>query len=270
MKQLAISGIVLMASILMLSLFVAQGREGVRAGSTPAAPSPSGSTGSTTSGSSGGTTGSTGTVTPPSTHTPNTGTPVYQPNLQGTSFYSFNSYYNWNNYYSYLLTQFNLNPLYFDRFYRNSEPLITPAILKLTLREPIRLSSEILDSVDQLQEMLDAAPEGTQTDRQALVEKSRHIRELAKQIRRNQTLTNYDLRENKNLYGETGQDAFSPEAMQKLRGMATDLDHQLRDMYRQSSTSTVSVDSYKQPSLESLVKGIEKICKDIEAQSKKL
>ena len=103
-------------------------------------------------------------------------------------------------------------------------------MLKLTLREPIRLSSEMLDSIDRLQEMLEAGLSGASTDRQALVEKSRHIRELAKRIRQNQTLSYIDLRENKNLYNNGEHDAFSPEAMQKLRGMATDLDKQLRNM----------------------------------------
>ena len=176
----------------------------------------------------------------------------------------------WNNYYSYLSSSFDVNPVYFDRFYRNTEPLITPVMLKLTLREPIRLSSEMLDSIDRLQEMLEAGHSGASTDRQALLEKSRHVRELAKRIRQNQTLSYIDLRKNKNLYKSGEHDAFNPEAMQKLRSMATDLDRQLRNMDRQASTSTVSVESYQEPSLESLTKGIEKICKVIETYSKRL
>jgi hypothetical protein len=176
----------------------------------------------------------------------------------------------WNNYYSYLSSNFDVNPVYFDRFYRNTEPLITPVMLKLTLREPIRLSSEMLDSIDRLQEMLEAGHSGASTDRQALLEKSRHVRELAKRIRQNQTLSYIDLRKNKNLYKSGEHDAFNPEAMQKLRSMATDLDRQLRNMDRQASTSTVSVESYQEPSLESLTKGIEKICKVIETYSKRL
>jgi hypothetical protein len=258
-----------LAFILMMPLHEAQSKEGVRSGGESAArdvrPSPH-----TSAGAGGGGHASTGIASASSGSTSNAGTAVYQPNLRGSSFRTFNSYYMWNNYYSYLSSNFALNPVYFDRFYRNTEPLITPVMLKLTLREPIRLSSEMLDSIDRLQEMLEAGLSGASTDRQALVERSKHIRELAKRIRQNQTLSYIDLRENKNLYSNGEHDAFSPEAMQKLRGMATDLDKQLRNMDHQASTSTVSVESYKEPSLESLTKGIEKICKEIETYSKRL
>ena len=253
---------------LMLPLHEAQGKDGVRSGEPvgpDARPSPH-----EAAGTGGGGSVATGIATPSVGSTSNTGTAGYQPDLRGSSFQNSNSYYTWNNYYSYLSTHFDLNPVYFDRFYRNTEPLITPVMLKLTLREPIRLSSEMLDSIDRLQEMLEAGLSGASTDKQSLVEKSRHIRELAKRIRHNQTLSYIDLRENKNLYNNGEHDTFSPEAMQKLRGMATDLDRQLMNMYRQSSTSTISVGSYKEPSLESLTKGIEKICKVIETYSKRL
>jgi hypothetical protein len=269
MKRLTAFIGICLAFILMLPLHEAQGKEGVRRGGASAAPdvrpSPHTSAGAGSVGHA-----STGNASASSGSTSNAGTAVYQPNLRGSSFRTFNSYYMWNNYYSYLSSNFALNPVYFDRFYRNTEPLITPVMLKLTLREPIRLSSEMLDSIDRLQEMLEAGLSGASTDKQALMEKSRHIRDLAKRIRQNQTLSYIDLRENKNLFNDGEHDAFSPEAMQKLRGMATDLDRQLRNMYRQASTSTVSVESYKEPSLESLTKGIEKICKVIETHSKRL
>jgi hypothetical protein len=268
MKLLSVRGSIFMACVLMLSPFAAQGKDGIPAGAGPATPNPghTASSAPSAAGGGGGAVASTGATTSSVGHTANSGTVVYSPDLRGTSFQTFDSYYTWNNYYSYLSTHFDVSPVYFGRFYRNSEPLITPVMLKLTLREPIRLSSEMLDSIDQLQEIF----ESDRSDRQALVEKSKRIRELAKQIRRNQTLSNFDLRENKKLYSQREHAALSPEAMQELRRMATDLDRQLRDMYRQSSTSTVSVDSYKEPSLESLTKGIEKICKGIETQSKKL
>jgi hypothetical protein len=196
---------------------------------------------------------------------------VVQPNLSGTSFQNYNTYYNWNNYYSYLWTHYNLNPLYFHRFYRNFEPLVTPEMLKVTLREPIRLSSDMLDSIDELEGMLAQNPSASPADRLALQEKSKHIRELAKQIRRNQTLANYDIRKNENLFKNEGDlRSHGPEALNKLREMAVDLDRQLRNMYSQSSTSTVSVDSYSEPSIESLAKGIEKLCKAIEQSSKRI
>jgi hypothetical protein len=270
MKYLAAFAAVCLAFTLMLPSHEAQGKDGIRAGGEPAGPS-AGPAAPARAGVGGGAPATTGaTATPAVGYTPNSGTVVYQPDLRGTSFQTSNSYYIWNNYYSYLSTHFDVSLVYFDRFYRNTEPLITPVMLKLTLREPIRLSSEMLDLIDQLQEMLEADLSGASTDKQALAEKSRHIRELAKRIRRNQTLSYVDLREDKNLYNQGEYDAPSPEAMQRLRGMATDLDRQLRNMYRQSSTSTVSVDSFKEPSLESLTKGIEKICKVIEIYSKRL
>jgi hypothetical protein len=269
MKFLAVLTGICVAFILMIPLHEAQGKDGVRSGGQPAAPGARTSTRAAEGG--GGVNPAAIAITHPSVRpTPNAGTPIYQPDLRRSSFQTFNAYYMWNNYYSYLSTSFNVNPVYFDRFYRNAEPLITPGMLKLTLSEPIKLSSEMLDSIDRLQEMLEAGLSGASTDRQALVDKSRHVRELAKRIRQNQTLSYIDLRKNKNLYQSGEHDAFSPEAMQRLRGMATDLNGQLRNMYRQSSTSTVSVDSYKEPSLESLTKGIEKICKEIETYSKRL
>lgn len=269
MKTFAVRTSVVLASVLMLSLWVAPAKDGTRAGGGSAGPSNRHS-GPSPRGDAG---DATRTASPRGSsvgHTTKPETTAYQPNLRGTSFRTFSSYYIWNDYYSYLSTHFNVNPLYFDRFNHNAEPLITPAMLKLTLREPIRLSSELLDSIDQLQEMLASGPSGTPANGQALAEKSKHIRDLAKQIRRNQTLSHFDIRKERNLYSQSENSTLSREAMQNLREMATDLDHQLRDMYRQSSTSTVSVDSYKQPSLESLTKGIEKICKVIETRSKKL
>ena len=269
MKRLTAFIGVCLAIILILPLHEAQGKEGVVRGSGHAAPDVRPSP-HTSAGTGGGGQVATGTASTSRSSTSNAGTAVYQPDLRGSSFRTYNSYYMWNNYYSYLSSNFDVNPVYFDRFYRNTEPLITPVMLKLTLREPIRLSSEMLDSIDRLQEMLEAGHSGASTDRQALLEKSRHVRELAKRIRQNQTLSYIDLRKNKNLYKSGEHDAFNPEAMQKLRSMATDLDRQLRNMDRQASTSTVSVESYQEPSLESLTKGIEKICKVIETYSKRL
>ncbi len=270
MRILAMRASFFLAFALLLLDYTAQSKDPLRtdggsatAGSRPAPPAAE---------SKGGGTAPT-TTSPPgfsTPHTPGLGTIIYMPDLRATSFQSLGSYYIWNDYYSYLLSHFSLDPAYFDRFYRNTEPLITPTILKLTLREPIGFSSEILVSIDQLEEILASDSGKTPTASQALKAKAKQIRELAKRIRRNQTLSCLDLRENKDLNGKSEYAALAPESIQKLREMAADLDRQLRDMYNQSSTSTVSVDSYKEPSLESLAKGIERICKEIERQSKRL
>jgi hypothetical protein len=190
-------------------------------------------------------------------------------NLQGTSFGSLWMYQDFNNYYYYLCSHFNLNPSYFDRFYRHTEPLITPEMLRLTLRTPIRLSSRMLDSIDQLEAMLRDVESGKTIDRKALLNKSREIREFAKQIRRNQTLQHFDLREDTDLFKQD-ENGLSLEALDRIRAMAVDLDHQLRNMYSQTATSTISVENYKQPSLESLAKGIERLCKNIEKSAKNM
>ena len=55
-----------------------------------------------------------------------------------------------------------------------------------------------------------------------------------------------------------------------MREMAVDIDRQLRNLYSQPTTSTVSVENYSEPSLGSLARGIEKICKSIESSSKRM
>jgi len=163
-----------------------------------------------------------------------------------------------------------MTPSYFARFYRNQEPLITPEIIKRTLREPLGLSRDILDSIDELDSMLQASAAGTAADRKALAVKSREIRELAKKIRRNQTLSTIDLRKDEDLYIRPENATLEADAVDHLREMAVDLDRQLRNMYSESSTSTISVETYKEHSLESLAKGIEKVCKSIEASAKRM
>jgi hypothetical protein len=195
---------------------------------------------------------------------------VATPPLTGTSFGSAGVYYSWSGYYSYLCRDYNFSPFYFTRFYRNVEPLVTPAMLKLTLRRPIRLSTEILDSIDELEAMIEDAEEGKPVDKPALLEKSKKIRALAKQIRNNETLSHIDLRKEKELYKAEKGDSPSLEALSKMREMAVDIDRQLRNLYRQPTTSTVSVENYSEPSLESLARGIEKICKSIENSAKRM
>jgi len=179
-------------------------------------------------------------------------------------------YYFWSDYYSYLYSYYHIYPEYFGRFLRNQEPLMTPALLRLTLRRPLSLSNDILRSVDELEAMLTDAREGKAIDKRVLLDKLQEIREYAKEIRKDRTLTTLDMGRDTVLFKEDGVDALAPEMIAKLRDMALDLNRQLRNMYTLSSTSTVSVDSYKEPSFESVTKGIEKACKAIEHSSKQL
>lgn len=190
--------------------------------------------------------------------------------LNATSFGTVGNLYSWTNYYSYLVSSYDMTPSYFSRFYRNPEPLITPEIIKLTLREPLGLSKNILDSIDELETMLKDSDSRTVADRKALAAKSKQIRDLAKKIRRNQTLSAIDLRKEEKLYEKPEKASLDIEALNLLREMAVDLDRQLRNMYSESSTSTISVQSYQEHSLESLAKGIERVCKSIEVSANRI
>jgi hypothetical protein len=195
---------------------------------------------------------------------------VTTPNLHGSSFYSVRMYNYWSDYYSYLYSYYHIYPEYFGRFLRNQEPLMTPALLRLTLRRPLSLSNDILRSVDELEAMLTDARDGKAIDKRVLLDKLQEIREYAKEIRKDRTLATLDMGRDTVLFKEDGIDALAPETIAKLRDMALDLNRQLRNMYTLSSTSTVSVDSYKEPSFESVTKSIEKVCKAIEHSSKQL
>ena len=198
------------------------------------------------------------------------GTSGSSPNLQGTSFVTYYLYTSWNDYYSYLYRYYNLNPIYFTRFYSNREPLMTPAMLRLTLRQPIFVSTQMLTMIDQLELMYRDTLAGKAIDKESFVDKAQAIRKLAKVIRGNRTLSIIDMREETDVYSEDEFTALSIESIAKLREMALDLNRQLTDMAATSSSSTISVESYSEPSFESIAKGIEKACKAIEHSSKRL
>lgn len=194
----------------------------------------------------------------------------YKPALEGTSFYSVRAYDYWNDYYFYLLRNYSFSPLYFSRFMRNSEPLITPAVLKTTMSEPLILSRQMLRAIDRLETMLADVRAGKVVDKMAIAEQSRLIAACAKGIRQNRTVNLIDVGEDTDLLKGMDINALSPEAINKLRDMALDLNRQLTDLYTTSSSATVSVESYRQASFESMTKGIEKVCKAIENSSKRL
>ena len=192
------------------------------------------------------------------------------PRLDGTSFINASMYNYWSNYYSYLWTMYGIYPNYFTRFTRNYEPLMTPAMLRITLRDPLIMTKQMLKSVDELDAMLTDARQGKAVDKKALLEKSQQIRLFAKEIRQNRTLSIIDTSSKKMTLDTDDVNALDPAATAKLREMALDLNRQLTNLYSVSSLSTVSVDSYKEPSFESMAKAIDKLCKAIEASSKRL
>ncbi len=278
MRGLILGGCVLLIAVLIVSPLSAQSRStpsgggdagrGVASGaastSTSSVSYSTGSAGGSYSSYSGGSVGRAfgGSSTPS----------VYfsAPRLDGTSFLNASMYNYWSNYYSYLWTMYGIYPNYFTRFTRNYEPLVTPAMLRITLRDPLIMTKQMLKSIDELDAMLTDARQGKSVDKKALLEKSQQIRQFAKEIRQNRTLSIIDTSSKKMTLDTEDVNALDPAAIAKLREMALDLNRQLTNLYSVSSLSTVSVESYKEPSFESMAKAIDKLCKAIEASSKRL
>jgi hypothetical protein len=231
----------------------------------------SSSVGSVTSRGNSGTAGSVANF--PSNSSSNSGNSgYYSPNLGGTSFYSYDSYYQWQTFLWHLQTRYGmLDPRYVSRFYRNTgEPLLTPQILKLALREPVSLSTQLVRAVDALELMLLDRQAGKPVNKQEIAEKTQVIRDLAKKIRQDHSMVFVDQRLDKNVIKGKEVDNLGLEAIGRLREMALDLNNQLKQMYDQTKTSIVSVGNLSQPSIESLSKGIEKLSKVIENSARRL
>ncbi len=202
---------------------------------------------------------------------PSVGAPQsYTPDLRGTSFVSANSYYQSMDFFYWVRRNYFLDRYYFSRFYRNTEPLITPQLARLTLRQPLALSSRLLIAVDELEALIRDAQAGKQVDKQQIAEKTKEVRELAKQLRQDQSLNYFDQRKDRDLLKGTRYDDLGLEAIAQLREMALDLNTQIKSLYEQSSTSTVSVDSLSQPSFMSLSKGIDKLSRVISSSARRL
>jgi hypothetical protein len=194
----------------------------------------------------------------------------YTPNLTGTSFYNNYSYWQWMNFQYYLRSYYGLNSLYFTRFTTNREPLTTPELVKLTFRKPLKLSLQMLDAVQELEEMLNNAQSGQQVDKQAIIAKIQDIRELDKQIQKDQGLEYFDQRRDKDVFKDVQADKLGLDAIAKLREMVTDLSTQLKNMYNQTRPSVVSVQSLSERSFKSMCKEIDKLTKVIENSARRL
>jgi hypothetical protein len=195
---------------------------------------------------------------------------AYAPDLRGTSFYyAPGTYYSWQRYMYQLQSLYYLNPTYFTRFYRNSEPLLTPQLMKLSLRAPIALSTRMLAAVEELEAMLADAETGKTVDKSAISSKAKEIRDLASKIRKDEVLAFVDRGAEKDVVKGLEVESLGLEGVRKLREMVVDLNTQLKNLYSSPTTSTVSVDSLTQPSFESLSKGIEKMAKSVEHSSRR-
>ncbi|MBM3789728.1 MAG: hypothetical protein FJW35_05190 [Acidobacteria bacterium] len=206
--------------------------------------------------------------------TPNFGGPNVMvrnvPDLKGTSFYSYNQYLYWNDFLYQLRMRYMMDAMYFSRFYRNNEPLMTPRIQKLALRDPLIISRALLAAVDDLGLMLEAHDARQAVDKEAILDKVKEIRSLAKAIRNDDLLPYVDQRKDVDLFKGNNVDRLGLEAIEELRALAVDLNNQLRNMYDQTSTATISISALTQPSFESLSKGIDKVCKVLEKSAKRI
>jgi len=211
-----------------------------------------------------------GTGVSTGTRTGGAGSSFNVPKLQGTSFNSMNSYLMWQDFLWNLQTRYFLDAMYLSRFYRNSEPLVTPHLMKMVVREPLSLSTRMLAAVDELGTLVSDLEGGKPVPKQDITTKAQEIRELAKKIRKDNTLSFVDQRADKEVPKGENTETLGLETIRQLRTMAVDMNTQLKAMYDQNSTATVSVQNLSQPSFESLSKGIERLTKVIENSAKHL
>jgi hypothetical protein len=190
----------------------------------------------------------------------------YAPNLQGTSWSSYNTWLAYERYYYYMQSMYYMNPGYFVRFSRNVEPLATPELVKLTYRKPLKISLQMLDAVQELEEMLQT----NQVDKQSVLSKIQEIRELDKQILKNEGLSFMDQRRDKDTLKAAEVEKLGLDAVAKLREIVTDLSTALKNAYNQSTPSVVSVESLSQPSFKSMCKEIDRVTKVLENSARRL
>lgn len=193
---------------------------------------------------------------------------IHTPDLSRTSFVTPNLYFRSQEYFWYLYQSYGISPLYFRRFYRNSEPLLTPQIAKLTLRQPLELSTRMLAAADELEELLRAREAGQKVNPDEITARTDEIRSLARKIRQNQSVEFFDQRKDKDVL--KGINLNSAEAVSQLRELITSLNTQLKGLYEEPKPFAVSVGSLTQPSFQSLSKGIEKLSKSIESSARKI
>jgi hypothetical protein len=195
---------------------------------------------------------------------------AYVPRIEGTSFSSVNYLYQWQDFFWYLQRMYYFNPGYFSRFYRNREPLLTPEILRLTLRSPLSQSLRMLQSIEQLEELVKEREAGRTVDRQAISLKTKEIRDLAKSIRNDQALSQIDQRRDSEIFKNADFENMGLDAVSRLREVAQDLVTQLQNMYQDRQPSTISVQSLRAPSFGSLTKGIDRLTKVVDGSVRRL
>ncbi len=190
--------------------------------------------------------------------------------LTNTSWSSYNTWLQWQTFMNYMRSMYALNYGYFSRFSRNVEPLATPELIKLAYRKPLRLSLQMLDAVDELQQMLQARQDGKQVDKQAIVAKIGEIKELNKRILKDSGLDFLDQRRDKEVSKGIRIDNLDLATVARFREAVADLSTQLKNTYSQSTPAVVSIQSLSQPSFKSLCKEIDKMTKGLESSARRL
>lgn len=199
-----------------------------------------------------------------------TQTAFFTPNTQYSSFQNWGMYRNWQHFFSRLQNEYYFSPVYSRRFMVNREPLLTPSLLRIAVRKPLRLSSVLISELDNLDAMFLKMQNGEDVDKKQIALKIREIRDIAKEISKSSDWDVIDQRKDKDILKGLQLGGFSFEDRAQLREIATDLHTQLQDWYNSSSTNTISATSLTQPSIESLTKGIEKISKAMEKSVKRM
>jgi hypothetical protein len=186
------------------------------------------------------------------------------PSPQYSSFTTYNMFWDWQHFFSRLQTEYYLNPAYGHRFMVNREPLLTPSLLRIAVRKPLRLSSTLISKLDDLDAMLLKVRSGENVDKEQITLKIQEIRQIAKKISKSSDWNLIDQRKDKDVLKGMQLKDFSLDDSARLREIAADLHTQLQSWYDSSSTNTISAASLTQASIESLTKGIEKISKAME------
>ena len=192
------------------------------------------------------------------------------PNLQGTSFVSYNSYIQAQDFFYYLHTRYMMSDWYFARFYRNTEPLITPQLLRITMKEPVDFSSQMVKAMDDLRALVEEAQAGHAVNKIEISSKAEEIRALARKIRRDNSIAYFDQRQDKDILRGTGYSQMGLGVVSQLNELVTELHTQLMSLYGQTTTSTISVRTLTKPSFESLSKAIERLSKVVESSAQRL
>jgi len=126
----------------------------------------------------------------------------------------------------------------------------------------------MLSSVNELQKLIAALKTGEPVSKKEITSKLQAIRKLAGNIRKDQLLLFIDQRKKIDILKGQDPENLGLSAISQLCEIATELHSQLAGLNRQTTTSTISVYTLTQPSIESLSSGIEKLTKVIEDSAK--